>query len=97
MPNLLQLQLDRRAETPLAEQIRNGIRNAIRPAAAPHVASTPIAAANFSANKIAVLTKRPAQRRDLNLQIVLADHDAWPDAVQELAFGNQRPVGFEQD
>src|SRR6202048_608407 len=29
MPKLLQLELDRRAETPLAEQIRNGIRNAI--------------------------------------------------------------------
>ena len=29
MPNLLQLELDRRAKTPLAEQIRNGIRNAI--------------------------------------------------------------------
>jgi len=29
MPKLLQLELDRRAKTPLAEQIRNGIRNAI--------------------------------------------------------------------
>src|SRR6202007_1246224 len=29
MPNLLQLELDRRAKTPLAEQIRNGISNAI--------------------------------------------------------------------
>jgi len=29
MPKLLQLELDRRATTPLAEQIRNGIRNAI--------------------------------------------------------------------
>src|SRR3981081_3958724 len=30
MPKLLQLELDRRAKTPLAEQIRNGIRNAIK-------------------------------------------------------------------
>src|SRR5262249_3503156 len=29
MPKLLQLELDRRAKTPLAEQIRNGISNAI--------------------------------------------------------------------
>src|SRR5258706_5080568 len=29
MPKLVQLELDRRAKTPLAEQIRNGIRNAI--------------------------------------------------------------------
>src|SRR6201987_2984709 len=29
MPNLLQLELDRRAKTTLAEQIRNGISNAI--------------------------------------------------------------------
>src|ERR1700745_3906994 len=29
MPTLLQLELDRRAKTPLAEQIRNGISNAI--------------------------------------------------------------------
>ena len=29
MPKPLQLELDRRAKTPLAEQIRNGIRNAI--------------------------------------------------------------------
>ena len=29
MPKLLQLELDRRAKTPLAEQIRNAISNAI--------------------------------------------------------------------
>jgi GntR family transcriptional regulator/MocR family aminotransferase len=29
MPKLLQLELDRRAKTPLAEQIRNSISNAI--------------------------------------------------------------------
>ena len=29
MPKLLQLELDRTAKTPLAEQIRNGISNAI--------------------------------------------------------------------
>src|ERR1700719_5363565 len=29
MPKLLQLELDRRAKTPLAEQIRNGISNAV--------------------------------------------------------------------
>src|SRR5580692_6335900 len=41
MPKLLQLELDRRAKTPLAEQIRNGIRNAIETGVLPTGARLP--------------------------------------------------------
>jgi GntR family transcriptional regulator/MocR family aminotransferase len=41
MPKLLQLELDRRAKTPLAEQIRNGISNAIEAGVLPSGARLP--------------------------------------------------------
>jgi hypothetical protein len=55
----------------------------------------PVAEPEFSANKIAVFAKSPAQRPDLNLEVVLRDHYAWPDALSQLAFGDERSVGCE--
>jgi hypothetical protein len=59
--------------------------------------SEPIAAAEFGADEIAVFTKSLAQRRDLNFQVLLGDNDAGPYAAEELAFGDQRSVGLQQD
>src|SRR6266478_758495 len=59
--------------------------------------SEPVAAAEFSANKVAVFAKSPTQRGDLNLQVLLRDNDAWPRTAQKFVFGDQRSVGFQQD
>src|SRR5713101_3159095 len=59
--------------------------------------SEPIAASELGADKVAVFAKNLAQRGDLNFQVLLCDNDAWPHAAEELAFGDQRSVGLQQD
>jgi hypothetical protein len=56
----------------------------------------PVAAAKFGAYEIAILAESSAERRNLHLQIILSDDDARPDAAEEIAFGHQRAIGFEQ-
>jgi hypothetical protein len=58
--------------------------------------SKPVPAAEFRTDQIAVVAKSPAQLEDLNLQIVLRDKDARPNAAHELTFGDQRSLGVQQ-
>ena len=51
--------------------------------------SKPIAAAELSADRVAVFAKSPAQRRDLNLQVRLRHNDTRPYAAKEFVFGDQ--------
>src|SRR5215469_1612387 len=54
----------------------------------------PVAATVLGPDELAVLAERLAQREDLNLQIVLSDDDAGPDAVLQLVLGDERPIGL---
>jgi hypothetical protein len=56
-----------------------------------------VAAAELSADKVAVFAKGLAQRGDLNLQVLLRDNDPRPHTADELVLGDQRSVGLEQD
>jgi hypothetical protein len=58
--------------------------------------SEPVAAAELSADKVAVVAKSPAQRKDLNLQVLLRDNDAGPHTTHQLVFGDERSVGLQQ-
>src|ERR1700751_2919172 len=60
-------------------------------------ASEPVAAAEFSSDKVAVFAKSPAQRRDLNLEVRLRHDDTRPYTAKEFVFGEERPVGIQQD
>ena len=50
----------------------------------------------LSGSQEQILTESLAKRRNLHLQIILSDDDAGPDTAEEIAFGHQRAVGFEQ-
>jgi hypothetical protein len=56
----------------------------------------PVAAAKFGAYEVAIVAESPAERRNLYLQIILSDDDAWPDATEKIAFGHQRAIGIQQ-
>src|SRR5712691_12595769 len=59
--------------------------------------SEPIAAAELSADKVAIFTKSLPQRGDLNLQVLFGNNDACPHTADELVLGDQRSVGLQQD
>src|SRR6266851_185746 len=59
--------------------------------------SEPVAAAELSADQVAVFAESLAQRGDLNLQVLLRHDDAWPHTAEELVFGDQRSVGLQQN
>jgi hypothetical protein len=50
----------------------------------------------FGADKVAVVAKRPPQRKDLNLKVLLHNGDPRPGKRQQLLFGDQRSVSLEQ-
>jgi hypothetical protein len=41
-------------------------------------------------------TEDLAQRRDLHLEVVLLDHQAWPDAIEELVLGHDALAGIDE-
>jgi hypothetical protein len=59
--------------------------------------SEAVAAAELGPDKFAVVAKSFAQRGDLDLEVLFRDNDAWPHAVHELFFGDERSVGLQQD
>ena len=60
-------------------------------------ASEPVAAAELSADQLAIFTKSLAQRADLDLQIPFRDDNPLPSTAHKLVFGDQRSVGLQQD
>src|SRR6266446_3371261 len=62
-----------------------------------HWSCEPVTAAVLGANELAVRAECLAQRRDLNLQIVLRDDDVPPDTTLQLVLGDERSVGLDQD
>jgi hypothetical protein len=56
-----------------------------------------VAPTELRADKIAALNKCLAQCSYLDLQILLGDNDARPDAAQQLFLRDQRTICFEQD
>ena len=58
--------------------------------------SEAVAAAELGPDKFAVFAKSFAQRGDLDLEVLFRDNDAWPHAVHELFFGDERSVGLYQ-
>ena len=56
-----------------------------------------VAPAELRADKITALAESLAQRRDLDLQILLGDDDAWPGSAQQLLLADQCTIRFEQD
>jgi hypothetical protein len=59
--------------------------------------SEPVAAAELSADKLAVFPESPAQRGDLDLQVLLRDNNAWPHTTHKVVFADQRSIGLQQD
>jgi hypothetical protein len=56
-----------------------------------------IAAAEFSSDQVAVRTERFAQRGDLNFEVLLRYDDPGPYSVQQVLFGDQQSIGFQQN
>jgi len=56
----------------------------------------PVAAAKLGSDRVPVRAENPAQHGDLNFQIFLHNSYSWPDAGDELIFGDQRSIGLEQ-
>jgi hypothetical protein len=56
-----------------------------------------IPAAEFGADKVAVLAESLAQQRDLNLEVRCLDKNARPDKGHEFVFCDKRPVGVDED
>jgi hypothetical protein len=59
--------------------------------------SKPVTAADLGADQVAVITKHPAQRGDLNLQVCLRNNHARPNTAKDLVLVDQRSVGLQQD
>src|SRR5262249_22885130 len=62
-----------------------------------HRSGKSVAAAELRADKITAVAEGLAQRRDMDLQILLDDNNAWPDPAQQLLLSDQRTIRFEQD
>ena len=56
----------------------------------------PVAPARHSPDEVAILSKRLAQRRNLDHQVVLFDHRVRPHAGHDLVLGNERAARLGQ-
>ena len=56
----------------------------------------PVTQAEIRSDKAAIIAESFAQGRDLNLQVLLGDEDAWPDTAQEILLADQCTIGLEQ-
>src|SRR5947199_4265422 len=62
-----------------------------------HVAGETIATAEFGSDQVMFVAERPAQRRDLHLQIVLPDHGVRPHSAEKLVLRYEAPAGLDED